>query len=387
MTQHSKASILLADDDPAFRKQLEAFLEMRYDVVAVENGKSALEGMKRRIPDLVISDVSMEPINGYELCELLKTDPKFCLIPVILLTGESARKNKLWGLGQGADDYIVKPFDPDELLTRVENLLRIRKLQNELFQTSYLKSMAGLVGGLSHEMNNPLGFMNGNLVALEEGVRRLVQWSQLLDAEVSTESKNRLQEKWQELEIEQFYEEYDSILAGLKRGSERIAGVVKSLRGFVQDGDYDESRVSISDSLLTLTHLLNSPYVDIQLSDDLDENEKWPIAVNHALQHLVSNAIEAVQTGDDGKKSPPGHVWIHARKENNLIVLVVRDDGVGIAEEIRSRIFAPFFTTKPGHTGIGLGIAFSVTLKYGGSISFESNQNYTEFTLSVPSGL
>ncbi|NUN10372.1 MAG: response regulator [Ignavibacteriaceae bacterium] len=128
-----KQIILVAEDNDDAREYIASILKDKYDVVTAADGAKALEETRMHLPDLVVSDVMMPDMDGYELCGALKTDEKTCHIPVILLTALADRQEKLNGLGLGADDYLTKPFDKQELLARIHNLLELRKKLREAF--------------------------------------------------------------------------------------------------------------------------------------------------------------------------------------------------------------------------------------------------------------
>ncbi len=133
-----KTLILVIEDHSDLRKFIREQLIPEYAVIEAENGEAGLQKAAELIPDLVISDIMMPEMDGYELCRRLKTSPKTNHIPVILLTARAAPEDKLEGLETGADDYLVKPFNPEELKIRVRNLIRLRQQMREKFSAEML---------------------------------------------------------------------------------------------------------------------------------------------------------------------------------------------------------------------------------------------------------
>ncbi len=117
--------ILVADDDPGVRGAIELHLKVEgFEVLEAEDGPSTLEIARREAPDLVLLDVMMPGMDGFEVCRRLRADPRTTHIPVIVLTAKSLAVDKVVGLAAGADDYVAKPFDPDELVARIRTTLR-----------------------------------------------------------------------------------------------------------------------------------------------------------------------------------------------------------------------------------------------------------------------
>ena len=125
--------VLVVEDNEDARRYIRSRLETEYEIVEAATGRQALSLAQDRIPELVVSDVMMPEMNGYELCRRLKADERTSHIPIILLTALGDRSDKIEGLQTGADDYLVKPFDAKELLTRVTNLIQMRERLREKF--------------------------------------------------------------------------------------------------------------------------------------------------------------------------------------------------------------------------------------------------------------
>ncbi|MBN1793941.1 MAG: response regulator [Candidatus Omnitrophica bacterium] len=119
-----KKKILAADDDPDILDIIKLALEDEYNVVIAHNGEEAIEEVYKQSPDLVLLDYIMPKLNGLEVCRRLKSDILLRHMPVVMLTGKGELRDKVTGLGAGADDYIVKPFEPEELLARINTIIR-----------------------------------------------------------------------------------------------------------------------------------------------------------------------------------------------------------------------------------------------------------------------
>lgn len=120
----TKPKILTVDDDPDILDVLELTLSEQYDVTQASNGKEGLEIVKQFMPDLIICDYMMPVMNGREFCKALKKDTLLRHVPVIMLTGKGETQDRIGGIEAGVDDYMIKPFAPDELLARIKMILR-----------------------------------------------------------------------------------------------------------------------------------------------------------------------------------------------------------------------------------------------------------------------
>jgi len=126
-------TILVADDNAEVRAYVRAHLERRYRVIEAADGHEALDVARRALPDLVVSDVMMPRMDGFDLCRALKSDPETDYIPVVLLTARASSESRIEGLQEGADDYLTKPFNVRELEVRVDNLIASRRRLRERF--------------------------------------------------------------------------------------------------------------------------------------------------------------------------------------------------------------------------------------------------------------
>jgi DNA-binding response OmpR family regulator len=119
--------ILIIDDEPVMRKLLEQILKSKYHIDTQENGREALDWMySGNIPDLVVADLNMPELNGFEFIQRVRESGFFVDLPLIVLSGEESSSERIRCLKLGANDYLIKPFNPEELALRIENLLRLK---------------------------------------------------------------------------------------------------------------------------------------------------------------------------------------------------------------------------------------------------------------------
>jgi len=135
-------SLLIVEDNADVRKYVRSILENTYRIIEAHDGEEGLERSLGCIPDLIITDIMMPKMDGFQLCRKLKVDPRTSHIPVIMLTAKATSKDKINGLEIGADDYIMKPFEAQELKARIRNLIEQRKRLHEHFRTYGFVDMA-----------------------------------------------------------------------------------------------------------------------------------------------------------------------------------------------------------------------------------------------------
>ena len=198
-----KHSILVVDDTHTNLKILFDLLSNQgYRVAIAKNGEAALEKLESYLPELILLDVMMPGIDGFETCKRLKDNPNTQDIPVIFMTALSDSGNKVKGLNAGAVDYITKPINHEEVLARIEIHLQLKNLktlegmvnertteltetlenlkraQVQLVQKEKMSSLGKLVAGVAHEINNPVNFIHGNLKHIQQyslGLLQLVE--------------------------------------------------------------------------------------------------------------------------------------------------------------------------------------------------------------------
>lgn len=144
-SEKQRATVLLVEDHADLRSYIHGHLASRYHVIEAVDGKDALERALSDKPDLVISDVMMPEMDGYELCRAIKDHAELADVPVILLTAKANEEDKVDGLRTGADDYMYKPFSANELMARAENLIDIRSILREVYSTHIFEVTVGEV--------------------------------------------------------------------------------------------------------------------------------------------------------------------------------------------------------------------------------------------------
>ena len=155
--------ILAIEDSRVAQAQLQDILGGRYDFVIEEDGPSGVAAALANPPDLILLDINLPGLNGYEICRLLKPDKRTADVPILFLTSLDTGREKVQGFESGADDYIVKPFYPGELLARINLHLASRREKQMAVELERMKLLREMAVTISHELNNPMTTVFGLL--------------------------------------------------------------------------------------------------------------------------------------------------------------------------------------------------------------------------------
>lgn len=166
-----KDSVLIVEDEKDTRFILEKLLlRNNYEVTSSVNGQEALEVLKTFSPKVILADWTMPVLDGLALCNILKNDEKHKLIYFIILTARSSLKDRIMGLDVGADDFLIKPVENQELLARIRSGVRIYNLQNELRSIEHSKAVVEMACTIGHKINNPLSSLLFSIKNIENEI-------------------------------------------------------------------------------------------------------------------------------------------------------------------------------------------------------------------------
>ena len=414
--------------------------EVGYDVRSFLKGKVALESIAYSVPDLVLLDIQMPEMNGYEVCKRLKANELTRNIPVIFISALNETFDKVKAFEVGGVDYISKPFQTEEVLARVathlelykmkmklqetnfiqaqqlaqqnrqllelnreleNNYKKLQEAQLQLVQTEKMATLGNLVAGVAHEINNPAGFIQGNLEPTVAYIQDLLAHLRLYQT-LHGNSNPKILKHAEEIDLEFVVEDLPKSIASMEEGVKRIGHISTSLRTFSRTDTVAKASFNLHDgldsTLLVLKHRLkgNEERPDIEIIKkygDVPEIECFPGQLNQVFMNLLANAIDALDEciGDrchaDINKQP-FQIEIKTEMEDDQVIIRIRDNGVGMSEEVKNRIFEQGFTTKPVGKGTGLGMAIArqiVEEKHGGTITCRSEMGRgTEFGIALP---
>jgi len=351
-----KARILLADDNRDMRNYVQRLLEPYCTVEAVSDGLAALEAARRVLPDLVLSDVMMPKMNGFELIDALRSDPSLQKIPVIILSARAGEEAKVEGLKAGADDYLVKPFNARELLARVKTNLDLHRTRHQETIKELEKMVAERTAELqavnqeleafsysvSHDLRAPLRAIDGFSLAVIE------DYGNLLDEQ----GKNYLQR--------------------IRQGSQQMAQLIEDMLN-LSKLTREELNLIQSVNLSSLAQDIAAEFkrqeperrVEFNIQENLiAKGDKYLLQV--VLQNLLGNAWKFTS------KHPQACIKFGTLNQDGKPVYYVKDDGVGFDSAYANKLFNVFqrlHTLKefPG-TGVGLVSTQRIIHRHGGKI-------------------
>ncbi|MBD1877520.1 response regulator [Coleofasciculus sp. FACHB-T130] len=416
-----KADILIVDDTPDNIRFLSSLLlDKGYNVRKSINGQMALTAVKTLQPDLILLDINMSGMNGYEVCERLKEDTETSSVPVIFLSALDDVLDKLKAFQVGGVDYITKPFQIEEVLARIQNQLTIQSLQTQLKnQNSQLQQALGdlkkaqaqlvqkekmlglgqLAAGMAHEINNSIGFISGNLDPARKYIQDLLNLVRIYQQEYPKPTLS-IQKAIQEIDLDFLNSDIQNLVGSMQTGVERICTMLLALRIFSRLNESDIKAVDIHEglnsTLLLLQHRLRGegkrPEIQvIKKYEDLPLVNCYASQLNQAFLNILNNAIDALELriGQEFSESSSPTIWISTEFSAwETIIIRIKDNGIGIAEEMRSRLFDPFFTTKPIGQGSGLGLLTTYEIiveKHKGQLTCHSFPGQgAEFTIEIP---
>jgi len=403
-TLSQQDTILVVDDNPVNLKVLCDFLHTcHYRVVIAQSGEQALENVHKNSPDLILLDVMMPGIDGFETCRRLKENSKTKEIPVLFMTALSDTVNKIQGLNLGAVDYITKPFDQAETLARIKAHLALRRVQASLVQKEKMAALGQLVAGIAHEINNPVSFIHGNLAPAQEYAESLLSLVQLYEKNCAPSLE--IQDYAEEVNLEFIQEDFVKLLGSMSMGTQRIQKIVESLRTFSRLDEAERKKASLHDGLDSILMIVRSLLIQtehrpeiqvIKAYGNLPDIECYPSQLNQVFMNLIANAIDTLEEKfsalqPEGVVRDNPVITITTAFEHEHAIVRIKDNGMGISKDIQNKIFDQFFTTRPvgKGTGLGLGVARSiVTEAHGGKLAFKTEPNVgAEFVVCLPSSL
>lgn len=350
-----KSKILIVDDAIDTVELLtKRFHSEGYDTSEAYNGEEALLKVPEYSPDLIVLDVMMPKIDGYEVCRRLKSDEKTKYILVLMLTAKGEVDHKVRGLNVGADDYMSKPFDYKELSARVRSLLAIKATHEKKVAEEKTGALEKMMDQVAHEIRNPLtaigGFARKVCGRLTEGDPNKIYMEMIIEDVAILESM-----------IKQLIE-LKTMTVSTKEPANINDVIKESLQVF--DPDFKEKIIKVETELMT-----DPPLIPIDGA-----------LLKKAFCNIIRNSVEALEM--ETKK-----LTVRSQLVGDRLEVQISDTGVGISPSKIKNIFDPMVTSKIYGPGLGLTFALKIIQDHGGVIDVKSEPaKGTTFTISFPLG-
>lgn len=347
------SKILIVDDaEDTVELLKKRFRAEGYDTAEAYNGEEALLKVPEYEPDLIVLDVMMPKIDGYEVCQRLKSDEKTKYIPILMLTAKGEVDHKIKGLSIGADDYMAKPFDYKELSARIKSLLSIKATHEKKVVEEKTGALEQMMEQVAHEIRNPLTSVGG----------------------FARKVFNKLPDGDPNRKYMQYIIEDVAVLESMIKQLIDLKAISISVK---EPSNINEV---VRDSLLVFDQDISQKAVEVKtdLQEDLPRVNADPKLLKRAFCNIIKNAIEAMENGTKT-------LSITSRVNGGDIELLFSDTGKGIAKEKIKNIFDPLVTSKVYGPGLGLTFALKIIQDHKGTLSVESEEGKgTTFTIRLP---
>jgi signal transduction histidine kinase len=365
--------ILVVDDTPVNLDAISTVLiDAGYEVAVATSGERALQNLQRRSPDLILLDVMMPGIDGFETCDRIKADPKTCNIPIVFMTSLVDVNNKIKGFDCGAVDYIGKPFQEKEILARVKTHIQLRRLNQNLEQqvaeqTASLRTTTEAT--MSREIRTPIDRILRLTERLQEQIDGTLCTEQIEDLEKIERNGNQLL----------------SLIAHTLKLANIESGELKLDLDPIDIEDLCKSCLLAVKSKADKKNIQSILNVEPNLPKiSIDEFQMRQVILN-----LLNNAIKFTSIGSVTLSVTTRKL---ADRENiSCVRIEVADTGIGIAPENIKQLFQPFVQIpdvlgdRPEGNGLGLILAKQIVELHGGQLSFCSLENMGScFTIDLP---
>lgn len=360
-----KATILVVDDDETILANVADMLRIAgYRLLMARDGSKGLQVLEYHTPDLIISDIAMPGMDGYQFYEAVRSNPAWTRIPFVFLTARGEQQDIRQGYQLGADHYLTKPFEPEDLLITVESRLKRAAEVQAVASQELVQTREQLTEVFRSELQEPLHSMYSYLSMLEEGQRRMTD------------------------------DVVGRMLRSTRIRAEHVIRVVEDLMLLAQiDSGLVRLEVETQRKRTDVGQLLESVIRDLRpraeaknISLAYTQGDFSVLGVASYIQDLLTRLIDnAIKFG-----TYEGHVQVKIEEADNRVAVVVQDDGIGIEPDQLVDLYDPRARTNRedlgnGHVGLGLAIAKGLVMAHGGDIEVESRSGEgTRFTVTLP---
>jgi signal transduction histidine kinase len=370
-------TVLIVEDNPDVIRVIHLSLRREFKVMAAPDGLKGFELALKEQPNLIITDLMMPGIDGLELTKRLRAEPLTKYTPIIMLTARGGTEDRIAGIEQGVNAYLSKPFSAKELLSTARSLLNVQESQADLLMTQRMDSLETIAGGLAHEINNPLNYIKNSVARI-----KLDFADTLL---MVNDAKQEPLKDAQAVKIDKIAVRFQKMIDTAESGVKRIAGTVELMGRYSREGySRDLREHDVFQAARDVVQIvLPATGREVRVIETMPEDglvHCVPEELNQVLSNLLQNAFEAVAEGT-------GEVHLFGSTTDEHVELHVKDNGAGMPDAVKQKIFNPFFSTKGPGKGMGMGLTMTrrVVQSLGGTIAVHSELGKgTEFVVRIP---
>ena len=412
-----KANILIIDDTIENLNLLIDILNQEdYTIRPAKSGKIGLQTIEKEQPDIILLDVVMPEMDGFEVCRIIKSNPAYEKIPVIFISALDQNFDKVRAFELGAMDYITKPFNEKEVKKRIDTHIRMRSYQAELeqknreletalnllnekqaqlIQYEKMASLGVLTAGLAHEIINPINYIHNSILALEKTSEEMLEYLSRF-SDICSESfpgNDEIRLLNEKIRLNYYRSTNNDLISSVKEGINRSTNIIRSLHNFSHQDNEKKENVRIKEcldiTLLLLAHSLAGITVIKKNLDDLPVIKGNPGRLSQLFMNLLTNAIDSFneENNPDREQWISIHSTVAEKNGKGYLSITIEDNGNGIPPQIQHKIFDPFFTTKDVGKGVGLGlyIVMAIVKEHSGILEMESiEKKGTVFRVFLP---
>ncbi|MBD1806754.1 hybrid sensor histidine kinase/response regulator [Microcoleus sp. FACHB-SPT15] len=412
------AKILVVDDELELERLIKQRLRKNISAKEIQlifarNGKEALEKLQNDPEiEMVLTDINMPEMDGLTLLkEIREVDPT---LKAVVLSAYGDMNNIRTAMNTGAFDFLTKPINFEDLAATInktlksvrlvrENLDQLHQAQLQLIQSEKMAVLGQFVAGVGHEINNPVGFISGNIDLASDSVKDLINHLKLYQEKFPNPG-SEIEQNAEDIDLEELLEDLPEMLISMKIGTERIISISASLNTFSRADTASKVLANIhqclDSTLMILQHRLKAkdkrPMIQvIKEYGEIPIIKCYPGQLNQVFMNILANAIDACEEFNQDRtydkiQAHPNTITIttEVSQDNQSLMIKIKDNGKGMSEEVKSKMFDQFFTTKAVGKGTGLGLSISrriVVETHGGSLSCNSVLGEgTEFVIKIP---
>lgn len=372
-----RTTVFIVDDTLPNIDVLSKILESEgYTIAFAESGEEALEAIPEIHPDLILMDVMMPGIDGFETCKRLKEIEHVKDIPLIFVTAKNDVRDVLQALHVGGVDYITKPVRREEVLARVSTHVQQQRLIKQVAEAEKIANLGSVIAAIAHEINTPIGNGMSAATELQEQTHQVI----------SHLNESKLGKK----ELKDYLDTAEKATRILCGNLERAGKLVKSFKNVSsKQGGEDLSKFKlkdyVEDVIMTIEPTLKTTKhkLSIEIPEDI-ELTSYAGALSQVIINLTMNSVTHAYSDPE----QAGQLSIQVTDQDDKILITYKDDGDGVPDEHIDKILEPFFTTKRNQGGTGLGLYVvnkTITEMMQGKLKITSKKGEgTTFSLMLP---